>query len=332
MRVLVIDVAAEHGGALSILNQYVDKFKEDKENEYIVCVGNLNFEDTHNVRFLKFPWVKRSKLHRMYFDSRYVKKIVKKYSPDRIFSLQNKAFKIKNISQEVYFHNALFICEKRFKLRESKKLWLYQNVISRLTKRSLKYADKILVQAEWIKSGLSSKWNIDKDKIEVERPNANATFEYVDDAKSRAIHSRTLFYPANFSVYKNHITLIKACKSVWDTEGKDSFDLLLTGQADNLPESCKKLLNGEDYPIKFLGRLNAEQMKDTYLNSILVFPSYIETVGLPLVEARALGRPIIAADCEYARESVARYDKVAFFDPFDACKLKKEISYATKKR
>jgi len=315
MKYLVIDVAAQHGGALSILKQFVARFKNDSENEYTVLVSTPDFEDSENVKFVKVPWVKRSKLHRIYFDSFFVKKLVKKYKPDVLFSLQNKGFKVRNLRQEVYFHNALFICEKRFSFKESRSLWVYQNVISKMTRKSLKYADKIIVQAEWIKRGLAEKWKIEKEKVFVDRPNVNPIFKVL--SKDADESPKNLFFPANFSMYKNHRTLINACAELWKEQGTEAFSLTMTGKEENFPASLKAVIDGNNYPISFAGALSPEEMKAMYEKSILVFPSYIETVGLPLVEAKELSRPIIAADCEYAHESVGEYDKVLYFSPFD---------------
>ena len=327
MKILVINVAAEVGGALSILKQYIQKFRADSENEYVVCLSTLSFEDSENVKFINLPWVKRSRLHRLYFDSVYIKKLVKKYNPDRIFSLQNKGVKVNSIPQEVYFHNALFICEKRFSLRESRKLWVYQNLISGMTKKSLKKVDKIYVQADWIKKDLSDKWGIDPQKIFVERPEVNDVFKSFEFCAQNN-EAKKLFYPANFSMYKNHITLLKACADIWEKHGEKAFTLLLTGEAEKLPEGCKQIINAKKYPIVFLGKLSLDEMKKQYQDSVLVFPSYIETVGLPLMEAKAVGAVILASNCEYARESVGNYDKVTYFDPFDVEMLEKAIRQA----
>lgn len=321
MKYLVIDVAAEHSGALSILKRFVEGFKSDVENEYVVCVSNLDFADTENVKFLKFPWVKKSKLHRLYFDSFFVKKLVKKYSPDKILSLQNKGFAVKNIPQDVYFHNALFICEKRFSPRESKSLWIYQNVIAKLTKKSMRFADKIIVQGEWIKNALGEKWGISTEKIVVDRPSVNPVFS--EAAAYSEPDEKKLFYPANFSIYKNHRTLLSACLEVWKEKGENSFALLLTGKKEAAPSYLREA--AERCNMRFLGALTPEEMKDVYLQSTLVFPSYIETVGLPLLEAKELCRPIIAADCEYAREAVGEYDKADYFSPFSVAELKSLI-------
>jgi glycosyltransferase involved in cell wall biosynthesis len=47
----------------------------------------------------------------------------------------------------------------------------------------------------------------------------------------------------------------------------------------------------------------------------LLFPSLLETWGLPLTEAKARGIPILAADLPYARETVGTCSAVRFFDP-----------------
>lgn len=39
MKYLVIDVAAESGGALTVFEQFIKEFKLDKNNEYYVAVS-----------------------------------------------------------------------------------------------------------------------------------------------------------------------------------------------------------------------------------------------------------------------------------------------------
>lgn len=322
MKILVVDVAAEGGGALSVLNRYIERFQTEKKNEYIVCVGNLNFVDCENVKFLKLPWVKKSYFHRMFFDFFYIKELVEKYNPNMVFSLQNKGFNLKNIKQRVFFHNALFICEKHFLFKESHLMWLYQNVISVFTKKGLKNADEICVQAEWIKNGLVDKWNIDCNRISIDPPEIDNVFKKsVDISKYEGF--KNLFYPAGFYPYKNHLTLLKACSSLWDNGC--FFTLSLTGNVDELPIECKKIIEGKNYPITFLGKLSPEKMRSEYEKSALVFPSYIETVGLPLIEARNMGIAILAADCKYAHEAIGEYENVEYFSPLNVFELREVI-------
>lgn len=326
MKILVIDVAAEYGGAVTILNQFIDEFKNNKVNHYIVVLSTLQYENSDNVSFINCKWVKKSHFHRLFFDKFFVNKLVEKYMPDRVFSLQNNAFPIKNIPQDVYFHNALPISEKRFSFFEAKHLWVYQNIIGNIVKNSLKYADRIFVQANWIKNSLIKRWKIKEQIIIVKRPKINLSFYKSAERKSIKGYELTLFYPANGNIYKNHLTLIKACNLIWkELDDKNKLKLVLTGTKNNLPLNCIKFINSEKCPISFVGNLNQYEMKDWYLRSILVYPSYLETFGLPLLEAKSLECNIIVSDCEYAHETIGRYDKVSYFPPFSVEALKKEI-------
>lgn len=309
MTILVIDVAAEHSGAVTVLNQFISEFKKDPLNNYIVVLSVLKYFDYENVKFVNYDWVKKSHLHRLYFDNFVVPKLVKKLKPNKVFSLQNNAFRIDNIPQEVYFHNALPISEKKFSFFESKSLWIYQNIIGFIVRKSLKYADSIKVQAEWVKEALIKEWNVNRKKIEVKR----IKIEYSETRKE--YNPKALFYPANGGLYKNHFILLKALIPLWNKYGAP--ELRLTGTITDLPKNCQRLLLQKNYPVHFLGRLTKDEMNEQYRTAILVFPSCIETVGLPLIEAKMNGALIIASDYQYAKEALGNYENASYFKPSD---------------
>ncbi|MGC8944468.1 MAG: glycosyltransferase, partial [Minisyncoccia bacterium] len=47
---------------------------------------------------------------------------------------------------------------------------------------------------------------------------------------------------------------------------------------------------------------------------LVVFPSYIETFGLPLIEAANFGIPLLASDLEFIKEIIKDYQGVQFLD------------------
>ena len=57
-------------------------------------------------------------------------------------------------------------------------------------------------------------------------------------------------------------------------------------------------------------------MISRYRRATLVFPSYIETFGYPLAEARQAGTIVLAADTPFAREVLDGYENAYYFDPF----------------
>ena len=321
MRILVVDVAAQTGGAVTILEQFIEEFKKDPNNHYYVMLSVLTYEDSENVEFINCSWVKKSMVHRMYFDEIYIKRVIREIKPDRILSLQNKTVAAKNIHQTVYFHNVLPISDKRFSLNESKKLWFYQNVIGTILKWSLKRADSVIVQARWIRKQLANKWGIDEKIIQVKQPVLCS--ERIEPTVPD-IQGFVLFYPANTSVYKNHQNLLLACEEIWRICRLD-FTLVLTGTLDRFNQRCQEIIKNNEDHIRLVGRLDKAQMQGYYKISTLVFPSYLETIGLPLIEAKENGAQILASDCEYAHETVGNYSNVLFFDPLNIQDIKEKI-------
>ena len=71
--------------------------------------------------------------------------------------------------------------------------------------------------------------------------------------------------------------------------------------------------------------LEREEMENEYQGGTLIFPSYIETVGLPLLEARSCNTMVLASDTPFAHECLAGYHKARFFPPFEAYELAEKI-------
>ncbi len=323
MKILVVDVAAEHGGALTILNVFREKCEADLANQYVFVLSTPHFEDTENTRYLNYRWIKKSFIHRSLFDAFFIKRIIRREKPDKLLSLQNKAVAVSGIPQDVYFHNVLLISDYKFGFGQSKKLWVYQHIIAPIVKRSLKKADRIIVQAEWIKEQLHNKWGIDRALIEVQRPEISIV---KTTAKSGENNSCELFYPAGGEIYKNHSVLLKACSAIWNERGADcGLKLILTCEKSSLSSECRALTEQGDYPISFVGRLSEAQMAEKYQSTILVFPSVLETMGLPLLEAEKYGATVIAADLEYAHEALGDYSDAVYFNPSDYNELKSII-------
>ena len=306
MRIMVFDVPAEHGGALSILREYYEKAEKDTGNEWIFVVSKPEFSEKENIKVERLPWTKKSWFHRLYFDNFYSGKLVKKYNPDKILSLQNTLVRGNGVFQELYVHQSLPFTEKRFSLKENKKLWVYQNVISKFIISSSKKADSIIVQTKWMKKALAEKGRINEEKIKTELPTAIIP----EDAKYIKGNEIIFFYPANGAVYKNHALIYKAVKLLKD-KGYENFKVVLTlDGTQNIDDEIRPLFD-------FCGYLSKDKMDELYRKAALLFPSYVETVGLPMLEARGYGCPVIASNCAFSKEVLENYENAYFFNPFD---------------
>lgn len=314
MKIMVFDVPAEFGGALTILKQYYERACEDKENEWVFIVSKPDLKETENIKILKFPEVKKSWLNRLFFDNFTAKKLVKKYNPDKIISLQNTLVNAKGYFQELYVHQPLPFSEKRFSLKENKKFWVYQNIISKMIISSVKKADSVIVQTNWMRDAVTEKSKIDINKIKIQAP----VIKIDETVKYEKTEEINFFYPASSVVYKNHKTIYKAV-DILKEKGYTNFNIYLTLDK---PEG--------EFPqnIKFMGYMAKDRLNCHYKKSCLLFASYIETFGLPLLEARTYSCPVIASDTSFSREILSGYDKAMFFNPFSAEDLaEKMIEY-----
>lgn len=68
--------------------------------------------------------------------------------------------------------------------------------------------------------------------------------------------------------------------------------------------------------IEFIGIQPRENIFELYRKcSCLLFPSKLESWGLPISEFKFTGKPILMANLNYAYETVGCYDNCDFFDP-----------------
>lgn len=314
MNILVIDVAASESGAVTILKDYHKKYSEDKDNRYFFCVSTVELNDTENITVLPFRWVKKSWIHRLWFDYIVSGKLIKKYKIDKIVSLQNTLIPTKGCNSSLYLHMSLPFVEYRYRLVEEPLFWVYQKIIYLLIRRAVRKADQVIVQTKWMRIAVAERCKVSEDKIIVESPECNVKPTGLFNIDN---WDRSFFYPATNYSYKNHIVIFQAIKKMVSF-GVSEFKVYLTLEENEIPENCKELFDDVKTFVVCEGKLPHEEVMKRYSKSVLLFPSFIETFGLPLLEARMCNDYIIAADTPFANEILERYDKVCFFEFSDS--------------
>lgn len=316
-KILVYDVAADYGGALSILKMYNHTAVTDKENEWIFVVSNKNYiNESNNVKVIEKKFPKKSWLHRLFFDKFIMPIIIKKMKPNAVINLQNVYVKSNGVKQTIYLHQSIPFTEIKIPIFYLK-LWVYQNIIGKMIFKSVKKADQIIVQTKWMKQSIIDKKLCSESKIRIEQIE-------VSDLNVKnfvGLKSNTFFYPADSQYYKNHITILKACNLLND-RGFDYKVYFTISKNDNKnSKKLYKIVKRNGLNCEFLGRITREEVFDFYSNSIMIFPSFIETIGLPLVEAKMSNTPIIASDTDFSNEVLLDYKKSAFFEYSNYSKL-----------
>jgi glycosyltransferase involved in cell wall biosynthesis len=133
---------------------------------------------------------------------------------------------------------------------------------------------------------------------------------------------KVFFYPAGPVINKNFEVLCEALTILGKEGVSNIVGIVTTNGKENrytrsLYRKYKSLKN-----LRFEGFLKQEEMSRYYQQcDCLVFPSKIESWGLPVTEAKEYQKPILISDLPYSKETIGKYDKVKFFDPDNARQL-----------
>lgn len=327
MKVMVFDVPAESGGALSVLNEVYNEvvlLKDKSGINWTFVVSKPKLKEMKNIKILRYPWIKKSWLHRLIFDNIVAPWIAKKHKIDKIISLQNVVIPNTNIDQILYVHNSLPFTDYKYSFIENKYLWFYQNIIGRSIVNSIKKAQRVIVQTKWMEQACLDKTGIDRNVLKIVPPKVRVDIKETFKETERSMS--TFFYPASSVEFKNHRIIVQACKLLKGKNYKKHKVIFTVNGNEN--ENIRNLYNEvkeHKLPIEFIGSLERERVFDFYSKSILLFPSYIETFGLPMLEAKLHKTFILASDYPFSHEILDGYDNVRFFDAFNEQQLAEEM-------
>ena len=175
-----------------------------------------------------------------------------------------------------------------------------------------------------MKDALVNKAKVNFDNIIVEAPDIkmNEIGKFIDNIENR----KRFFYPATAFSYKNHITLLKGINYAVKN-GMTDYEVIFTIKSDeNLyTQMLYRYAKDNHLNVLFNGPISRKNVFNMYTESILIFPSFVESFGLPLLEARMSSTYVLASNCPFCREILAGYNKTMFFNPLDYEKLGKLI-------
>jgi len=183
----------------------------------------------------------------------------------------------------------------------------------------------VIVQQNWLRETFAERFGLDKCIVAHPIGTAGAA-RRIKPARPGAERCEIL-YPLGALPHKNAETLCEAARLL---AGRfpDMFRVTLTLTGDENSYAARLWDRYGKIPgIAFVGSLPEAELEALYDRSdLLVFPSRVESWGLPLTEAKEHGLGILAADLPYAHETIGDYDGADFFDPDDAAALAERIA------
>jgi glycosyltransferase involved in cell wall biosynthesis len=125
--------------------------------------------------------------------------------------------------------------------------------------------------------------------------------------------------PAQFLLFTGHVNVRKNLRVLIKAIAEKKLPLIISGP---LPAEGLTYWGLDASHIQHIGYLPQEDMPGLFAAaSALIFPSFCEGFGLPLIEAMAVGTPVVASDIPVFREVGAAVP--LYFDPDDPQQLRK---------
>lgn len=204
---------------------------------------------------------------------------------------------IKN--QTLYINQAHLINPTIYEYSRSDFLFSFKRLYFRIF---LKNTKKIIVQSKFMKKYLNKSYYYLNKKIFIDQ-----NIEY----KKLRLHKKTvnknkikILYPSSMYNYKNHQIVVNLLK----TNMLKNINFYFTCSKKEF-EPYKNIKNL--YRINYFDNKNLEKVYNQY--DAIIFPSLIESLGLPIIEATKMRMPIIVSNLPYSREINSSYIK--YFNP-----------------
>ena len=316
------------GGPLTIYKdclRCVEKyFLENYEIVALVHNRELFSEFDSRIKFIEFMDSKKSYLKRFYYEYFYFKRLSKKLKPYLWFSLHDMTPNVVTDKRAVYCHNPIIFYDmKRKDMINEFKMFMFSRFYKYIYKINIKKNNFVVVQQDWIRKRFKKIFKI--KNVVVAHPNV-----VIDDSnnnfKNTKIVKNSFLYPSFPRIFKNFEVICKAVE-ILENKNIENFKVYLTIDGNENIYS-KEIVEkyGRLKCIEFIGLQTRENLMKYYSKiETVIFPSKLETWGLPISEAKAFGKNIILADLEYAHETLGTYEKVMFFGPDDAEKLAEKM-------
>ena len=319
MKISVICLASRSGGGLSVLRDlYTFAVENETQNQWQFVLSDQTLEPTEssNVESVRVAPEYKGWGSRVLAELTIARRAVSEFNPDIVLSLQNVDTPARGrYPLAIYMHQALpFQNEYRlsFLKKNERKLAWRQYLLRWPIILSIRRSSVTFVQTHWLAMNLRNL--VPGSRIvpigHLEKPKEGE----IQSKKKAPDH---FFYPASAAPYKDHRTLHLAIRELSErgVDMKNKVAVTLTREQIIAVTNLKSELELQWY--RPLGWLTPEEVEKEYINSVLVFPSLVESLGLPLYEAQWTGNPIVAGDTNFGREALEGYQAAHWFETRD---------------
>lgn len=303
------------GGGLQVLRDCVaTAARLAGKVETTVLVHNRRLIDRDDVTIIEIPDAKRSWWRRVYTEYRLFRRLSEQLQPDIWLSLHDMTPNVVANRQYVYCHNpAPFYRPNLRQMWHEPPFAAFNMFYGLLYRINIHRNAAVIVQQDWLRREFSRRYGVKNVICAAPRVGALPAASPVV-----ARPARVFLYPAFPRSFKNMEILCAAVRRLRDDPTwRGEIRLTIDGNENRYARWIAA--QAADLPvIRLIGRQDAAGMQRQYGEAdVVLFPSTLETWGLPITEAKAHGKPLLLADLPYAHETLGDYDGACFLDPAD---------------
>ena len=304
----------------NVINTILDNFPDFK---VIVLVRSKGIvKKNERVTEIEFPKFDKFLIYRIFLYYLGLRNLSKRLNADIWLSCDSLTPWVIAKSQYSYFHNPAPFFETSIKvIKYSFKFYLYSKIYSFFIRFLAKKNKAVIVQSEWMRKIFNKKYNINSVIV---ANLENSSFS--NKKEQRNIKIKNFFYPSFPYVYKN-FELLGECVKILEQDPSWDVKIIFTMNVNENKYSKNFYKKYKKYnSLSFMGYQSQEGIQKLYETAdALIFPSLIETWGLPLSEAKKFNLPIIVSDLNYAHSTIGNYHSVCFFDPYNIKNLASKL-------
>lgn len=304
------------GGPLTVLRSCVEASAACLLDwRIIVMAHDSRLINTPGVEVIAFPSVKSSWFRRVFLEWYGFKRLTKRITVDLWISLHDITPNVNSKRQVVYCHNPSPFARATW--RDSwfdPKYLIFTLLYGFLYSVNIRKNHSVVVQQNWLREEFKSRFRV--DRVIVARPDS-LKVDSLNNCGYKPVsidRNCIFFFPSLPRCFKN-FELIGAAVEILErsNEWTGRVRWTIDGTENSYTRWLRKRF-GRLRSIEWIGRQDREQMCKQYSEvDCLIFPSRVETWGLPISEAKSANLPLLLVDLPYAHETVGSWDRVAFF-------------------
>jgi len=222
-------------------------------------------------------------------------------------SLHDTTPRVEAEHREVYCHTSFPFMKPKFRdLFFDPKIVMFTLFTKWAYRINIHRNDCIIVQQNWFADAMSEMLRVPRSKFRVIPPES-ASFNRISGISAGKNDTPVFLYPGTPDCHKNFETLCRAAALLEKEIGAGKFRVVITVRGDENRYASFLLRKwGKVGSIDFRGFLPREELFAAYSSAdCLVFPSRIESWGLPISEFRAANPKgaMLLSDLPYAHET-----------------------------